>query len=129
MAQKQFLGIKFPFTNNEQENFFIDLNKTDKDNVRSQICHVLFTQKGTRYKRWDFGTDLIKYIFEPSDSESWSSIKNEIQEAISKWVPNCVLKDLNVVEDSTNGHVIHVRVDYTVKKGYIDEDDSFIVTL
>ena len=129
MAQRQFLGIKFPFTNNDQENFFIDLNKNDRDNVRSQICHVLFTQKGTRYKKWDFGTDLIRYIFEPSDNESWSLIKNEIQEAVSKWVPNCILKDLNIVQDSVNNNAIHVRVDYSVKKGYIEEDDSFIVTL
>ena len=129
MAQRQFLGIKFPFRNDDQENFFIDLNKTDRDDIRSQICHVLFTQKGTRYKRWDFGTDLIKYIFEPSDEESWSSIKNEIKESVSKWVPNCVLNDVRVVEDTSNGSLIHVRVDYSVNKGYITEDDSFIVTL
>ena len=127
--QRQFLGIKFPFRNDDKENFFIDLNKTDQDDVRSQICHVLFTQKGTRYKRWDFGTDLIKYIFEPSDDESWASIKNEIKEAVSRWVPNCILNDVRVVEDTSNGSTIHVRVDYSVQKGYITEDDSFIVTL
>ena len=127
--QKQFLGIKFPFKNDGTENFFIDLNKTDKDDVRSQICHVLFTQKGTRYKKWDFGTDLIKYIFEPSDDESWGSIKNEIMEAVAKWVPNCILNDIRVVEDTSEGSTIHVRVDYSVKKGYITENDSFIVTL
>lgn len=127
--QKQFLGIKFPFKNDDSENFFIDLNKTDKDDIRSQICHVLFTQKGTRYKKWDFGTDLIKYIFEPSDDESWGSIKNEIAESVSRWVPNCIINDIRVVEETNGSNNIHVRIDYSVKKGYITEDDSFIVTL
>jgi len=129
MAQRQFLGIKFPFKNDESENFFVDLNKTDQENVRSQICHVLFTQKGTRYKNWDFGTNLIKYIFEPSDGIAWDSIKTEIKESVYRWVNNCVINDVRVVKSEENDGAIYVRIDYSVSNGNIKTDDSFIVTL
>lgn len=129
MAKRQFLGIKFPFRNDSQENFFLDLNKTDTDKVRSEICHVLFTQKGTRYKHYDFGTDLIRYIFEVNDEGTWSSIKSEIKEAVARWVPNCILNDINVLKNENDGSEVFVRVDYSVKNGLITEKDSFIVTL
>ena len=129
MAKKQFLGIRFPFRNDDQENFFLDLSKTDKDKTRSDICHVIFTQKGTRYKMWDYGTDLIKFIFEQSDDESWEGIKDEIKGAVARWVPSCVLNDIRVVQDEQNNGAVYVRIDYSVKKGYISTDDSFMVTL
>ena len=127
MAQKQFLGIKFPFKNDDAENFFVDLNQNDKENVRSQICHVLFTQKGTRYKNWDFGTDIIRYIFEPSDEIAWDSIKSEAKEAIYRWVNGCVLDDVQVVKDEKG--IVYVRIEYSVKNGNITTNDRFIVTL
>lgn len=129
MAKRQFLGIRFPFRNDDQENFFLDLNKTDQDKLRSDICHVLFTQKGTRYKMWEFGTDLIRYIFEQNNEESWSEIKSEIELAVARWVPNCVLNDIRVVQDDGDGNAVYVRVDYSVKQGRITKKDSFVVTL
>jgi phage baseplate assembly protein W len=63
MARQQLFGIKYPFTHDDYQNFFVDANINEKDKVRSQIMHVIFTPKGQRIRMPEFGTDLIKYIF------------------------------------------------------------------
>ena len=129
MAKRQFFGIKFPFTNSEFTNFFVDANMTTKDKIRSQIMHVIFTPKGQRLRRPEFGTDLIRYIFEPNDTESWSAVKTEIIEAVSRWIPGCTLNNIKVVQNENNGSEIYVRLDYSVKTGNITNDDSVIIQL
>ena len=79
MAKKQFFGIKYPFQNETEGECFMDLNASFKEKVKSEILHVIFTPKGQRYRNPDFGTDLIKYLFEPNDEEVWSKIKSEIK--------------------------------------------------
>ena len=69
--KKQYYGIKFPFTDRNMEGFFVDLNSTIQDKVASEIAHVILTPKGTRLRRPEFGTDLLKYVFEPNDDMSW----------------------------------------------------------
>ncbi len=47
MAKRQFFGIKYPFTTNDYQNFFVDVNMSEKDKIRSQIMHVVFTPKAS----------------------------------------------------------------------------------
>ena len=68
MAKQQFYGVKYPFVAEDVENYFIDVNKTLKDKVRSILMHIIFTPKGQKLRAPEFGTDLIRYIFEPNDN-------------------------------------------------------------
>ena len=63
MALTQKYGIKYPFTNDNDDGTYIDLNKTFSDGIQSQVLHVIFTPKGQKLRDPDFGTDLIKYLF------------------------------------------------------------------
>ena len=78
---------------------------------------------------WECGTDLVRQIFEQNDEESWAGIKSEIELAVARWVPNCALNDIRVVQDEGDGNAVHVRIDYSVKQGRITKKDSFVVTL
>lgn len=129
MAKQQYFGIKYPFTSVDFENFFVDVNDRPKDKVRSEVMHVIFTPKGQRIRMPDFGTDLIKYIFEINDSESWQGIKNEISESVRKYVPNVVLNDIQVMKDEEKIGEIYVRIDYSVKEGLRTTNDSIITKL
>ncbi len=129
MAKKAYFGIKYPFTSSDIENYFVDLNSTPKDEVRSQIMHVIFTPKGQRLRKPEFGTDLIRYIFEPNDNQTWESINNEIREAVSLYVKNVSLKDINIITDDKKPNAIYVRIDYSVKRGNIETNDSIITEL
>jgi len=129
MAKRQYFNIKFPFTTNDYQNFFCDVNMTEKDKVRSQIMHVIFTPKGQRIRNPEFGTDLIKYIFSPNDSETWESVKNEIVASVQRYVPNCIMNDIRVVQSNDERAEIFVRMDYSVKEGNKLTNDSIIAQL
>lgn len=129
MARQQLFGIKYPFTHDDYQNFFVDANINEKDKVRSQIMHVIFTPKGQRIRMPEFGTDLIKYIFSPSDSESWEGIKNEIISAVQRYVPNVTLNDVRVVQSDDERAEIFVRMDYSVKEGNKITKDSIITQI
>jgi phage baseplate assembly protein W len=129
MARQQLFGIKYPFTHDDYQNFFVDANTTEKDKVRSQIMHVIFTPKGQRIRMPEFGTDLIKYIFSPNDSESWESVKNEITSSVQRFVPNVILNDVRVVQSEDERAEIFVRMDYTIKEGNRITKDSIITQI
>lgn len=129
MARQQLFGIKYPFTHDDYQNFFVDANTTEKDKVRSQIMHVIFTPKGQRIRMPEFGTDLIKYIFSPNDSESWESVKNEITSSVQRFVPNVILNDVRVVQSNDDRAEIFVRMDYTIKEGNRITKDSIITQI
>lgn len=130
MAKKQFYGIHYPFTANSEFNTLGDMNETIKDKVRSIIMHIIFTPKGQKLRDPEFGSDLIKYIFDPQDQLSMESIKSDVSEMINKYVgKNVNLDNIEIAQDENNQHKIFVKVTYTVKEGYTETKDSFAVTL
>lgn len=118
MSKVKHIGIKFPFTTESIEKPFIDLDIDGKDAIKSSIMHLIFTPKGQRVRNPDFGTNLIQYIFNPDDSQTWSDIKSEIRESVSKFVPNTNIDDITI-STTDNGLGLIASITYTVK------DNSF----
>jgi phage baseplate assembly protein W len=117
MAVTQKYGIKYPFTSNNEDGTYIDLNDTYAEGIKSQVLHVIFTPKGQRLRDPDFGTDIIKYIFSPSDSLTLNGLKNEISKQITKYVPSVEFRDITIYkDDEENGNII-VIVEYGITKG------------
>ena len=129
MAKQQFYGVKYPFVAEDVENYFIDVNKTLKDKVRSLIMHIIFTPKGQKLRDPEFGTDLIRYIFEPNDNVSWEGIKTEISESISKYINGVVINNISVVQNDSEAAEIYVRLDYSVSDGINVVEDSIATKL
>lgn len=114
---KRYWGIKYPFTINNEDGLFIDLNESPDDLVLSNILHVLLTPKGERLRMPDFGTDLIKYIFSPNDTMEWDSVYEEIHNAIKKYVKNARINKIDIVKNKENDNEIYIILDYGVIKG------------
>lgn len=127
--KKQYYGIKFPFTANNLDGFFIDLNGKIEDKVASEIAHVILTPKRTRIRRPDFGTDLAKFIFEPDDSITWDSVKREVRDAVSNFVANTELDDISIETPAEEPNSIYLDIHYTVKKGMKEEKNRMVVKL
>lgn len=128
MAVTQKYGIKYPFTSDNDNGTYIDLNESFGDGIKSQILHVLFTPKGQKLRDPDFGTDVIKYIFSPSDSITFNSLKSDISEQISKYVPSVVFRDISIYKDEEDGNIV-VMVEYGVSKGNKTEITKVAVKL
>lgn len=130
MALTQKYGIKYPFTSDNNEEVFLDLNKTYEDQVKSEVLHVIFTPKGQRIRKPDFGTDLIKYIFEPNDGNTLEGIKSEIRESIGKYVPGVQFDDVSIYDDdksNSNGKIVMVH--YRVVKGATETKETVAVKI
>lgn len=113
MANVQNYGLKFPFTSQKVENYYVDLNSTPLSYVKSQIMHVLFTLKGTKLMDPLFGTNLIKYIFDQNDTSTWNSIKEECSKAIGKYVQNCSLNNISIAQSDNDIREIYVKIEFT----------------
>ena len=127
MAKKQYFGISYPFTSDGFQNFYLDANSSVKEKVRSQLMHIVFTPKGQRIRNPEFGTDLIKFIFEPNDKITWESVKNEVTESVKRWATNINLNDIQIVKNEENESEIYVRLDYSVSEGNKVTNDSVVV--
>lgn len=124
----KFYGIKYPFTSQDEEKFYLDVNKDLKDKVRSLLMHVVFTPKGQKLRDTEFGTNLIRYIFQPLDGETIDGIKTEVMEVVSRYIKGVTVNDLQVLTDDTQRGVF-VRLDYTVQQGYKSVKDSIVTKI
>ena len=117
MARLQKYGIKYPFTSDNEDGYYLDLNNSLAEGVKSQVLHVIFTPKGQKLRDPEFGTDLIQYIFGMRDESTFSGIKSEITSQVSKYVPNVEFRDIEIYESENDDHGIIVSIEYGVKNG------------
>ena len=129
MSKKQFYGLKYPFTSEADYHFYVDANDSVASKVRSQIMHVVFTPKGQRIMDPSFGTDLIKAIFEQNDGNTWDMVKKEVGDTVSKYVPNAVINDIQVVQNTEDEAEVYVKLIYTVSYGNKSVSDAIVVKL
>ena len=127
--KKQYYGIKFPFTSDNLNGFFLDLNLDLKDKVESEIAHVILTPKGSRLRKPEFGTNLARYIFEPNDEVSWEDVRNEAINAVEKYVKDVELEEIEVVQDEENDNAMYIDLHYMVKKGMKEEHNRTVIKL
>lgn len=128
MAKKQFYGIKYPFIAQDEENYFVDLNKDIKSKIQSLLIHVVFTPKGQKIRDPEFGTDLIQFIFNPNDMDTWDGIKEEVKKVVSKYIKGITINEILILPSNDERHDIYVRLDYSIMKNGINkETDSLII--
>ena len=128
MANKQYYGIKYPFTYENEELVYLDLNETYEQSIQAQILHVIFTPKKQKIRDPEFGSDLIKYLYDPSDGTTFEKIKSQIREDISARVPNVRFDDIEVI-DSVDDHTKIVSVLYTVIKGNVETQNNVAIKI
>ena len=129
MAKIQYDGIKYPFENKNNENYLFDLNTTMRESIRSRLLHVIFTPKGQKVRDPEFGTDLIRHIFEQNDTQTWSKMTEEISSAVSKYVPDTVVNSIKILQNEDDSSVVFVRIDYSVKEGNLVTNDTVITKI
>lgn len=129
MENTQKYGIKYPFTSDNDDGIFLDLNETLADGVKSRVLHVIFTPKGQKLRDPNFGTDLIKFIFSENDSLTFEGVKNEINGQIMKYVPEVIFKDVRIYKSDDEKNGIIVSIEYSVKNGNKQETTTVSVKL
>jgi phage baseplate assembly protein W len=125
---ESFINIEFPFRD-DTKGKFLSLNTESKSAIKSDLIHLLLTNKGERLYLPDFGANLKRYLFEPNDDLTSTAIRNEIQEAVNKFIPNLKLTDLNIERLTNNEHVARVRIDYIVTDDVFNSSDFIVLEI
>ena len=97
--------------------------------IKSLLIHVVFTPKGQRIRDPEFGTNLIRFLYEPNENETWESIKNEVIDVVSKYIGGIMIDEITVLPSDEERRDVLVRLDYTINNGFQKETDSLITKI
>ena len=124
----KFINIEFPFKDGKVGQF-LNLTNEDSSAIKSDLMHLLLTRKGERLYLPDFGTDLLKYIFEFNDATTRSDISRELNEVVKKYIPNLIINSVDVTESEDSEYAVVVRIDYTVTEDTFQETDFILLQI
>jgi phage baseplate assembly protein W len=101
------IGVSLPF--NSPQVF----NKTysTKDQIKSNLINLLLTNKGERIMNPQFGADIKNVLFEGMVNDLISTIRSNISNAVSIFIPQIILDNVNVDYDE-DYHTINISINY-----------------
>lgn len=117
---KSYTGLSFPLRLNSKGG--LKMSSTTPTNFRhidESINQILRTSVGERVIENYFGSSVSYHIFDPTDDSSYSLIKHEIVEALTKLEPRIEVEtsgiDLtNSLDEVTGKNFLHITVHYKV---------------
>jgi len=128
MANGKYINIAYPFKESSK-GFYIELNDDENQAIKSDLMHLILTQRGQRLYNPSFGTNLLKFIFEPNDSITLSSVKEEITTVVKKYLPKLQINEISVEESIESEYAAVVRIDYTITDGVFESSDFVTINI
>ena len=128
MANGKYININYPFKDSNK-GFFLDLTSDDNSAIKADLMHLILTRKGQRLYNPDFGTDLLRFIFEPNDGLTLNGIKEEITNVVKKYLPNLQINEVSVTESEESEYAAVVRIDYTITDNVFETTDFVIINI
>lgn len=124
----KYINITFPFKNNDL-GYFLGMNETNNQAVKSDLMHLLLTRKGERLYMPEFGTDLLKFIFSQNTEKNISDLKSEIKETVKKFMPKLTINDVIIETSELSDYAATVKIDYTITDGVFSENEIITINL
>lgn len=90
-----------------------------EDKLKEDIVCLLTQEKGKFYPDPDFGSNLMKYMFEPMTESLAKQIQVEVSDVIEKYYPQINLVYVDISMDDKNNSV-GITIGYT----YSDSDEE-----
>ena len=107
-------GLSFPFAFQRRSGGARISTATSADHahIHESIRQILGTRKGERLMRPEFGTRLYELVFEPNDRLLYGLIRHEVVEALERWEPRIVIREVLIAPDETDHHLVLVHISY-----------------
>lgn len=128
MANGKYININYPFKDSKK-GLFLDLNSDDNQAIKADLLHLILTRKGQRLYKPDFGTDLMKFIFEPEDGMTLNAIKEEIRNVVKIYLPSLNLDEILIEESEENEYASVVTISYTITDTIFSVSDIVTIKL
>jgi phage baseplate assembly protein W len=101
-------GLRFPFG---VEGGAITAGDGLDEEIRGKIIQVLFTARGERVNRPEFGCGLLNLVFDPNNEILAAATQFTIGQALTRWLRDEIVVD--GVELKADGETLVVEVAYT----------------
>jgi len=118
-------NITFPIKDNIETNSFLKLSQTSKSAYSSDLLLLLLTERGQRYYEPDYGTNLIKYIFEPNDSITFGDVQQEIKRSVALYIPSLTIDSVEMEKEKDSEGVEIPESQLNIIVGFTYSEDSF----
>jgi uncharacterized protein len=86
-----------------------------EDDIAEAIRIIIWTSKGERLMRPDFGCGIDRYLFEGNDDTTLRLVEAEVEEAIRTWEPRVHEIEVRVERDSVHEEKLLIHVQYEVR--------------
>jgi phage baseplate assembly protein W len=128
MANGKYININYPFKDSKK-GFFLDLTEDDSQAIKADLLHLILTRRGQRLYNPEFGTDLLRFIFEPNDSLTQEGIKDEIRTVVKRFLPNLKLNEILIEESPESEYAAVVSISYTISDGVFESSDMLVINI
>jgi phage baseplate assembly protein W len=92
----------------------IKYSQADK-NIEESIRIILSTTPGERLMRPDFGCAINNMIFAPNTPQTIALAEHYIREAIIRWEPRVILKEVTGMLDGDNPALVNIHIHYEIR--------------
>jgi hypothetical protein len=86
-----------------------------EDDIAEAIRIIIWTARGERIMRPDFGCGIERYLFETNDDTTLRLIEAEVAESIRMWEPRVDRVEVRVERDSRDPAKLLIHVRYEVR--------------
>tara|TARA_R100000908_G_C3715445_1_gene120362 strand:+ start:276 stop:692 length:417 start_codon:yes stop_codon:yes gene_type:complete len=107
------IGVSLPMDHINGSGFFPGTSTT-LTQTSSNIRNLLLTNKGERVGQPEFGCGLLQVLFEPMSENLLESVRSEIEESISFWLPHVIVSDISVDQDENKPHQLNVNIEFAL---------------
>jgi phage baseplate assembly protein W len=113
-STKAFLGVGWAFPPQ------IDADGTVADavfeeDIQQAIRIIIFTNRGERVMRPDFGAGLNEFIFANVSSSTMTLVETRVREALITWEPRIDVQAVTVTSDQSERNKLLIDLTYRVR--------------
>lgn len=107
-------GWKFPIQVDETTGK-IKMSEYEED-IEEAIRIILWTNKGERVMRPDFGSGMQRFVFGLTNATTLRRLEKNIKESIQSWEPRVTQVEVEAKPDPEEQEKIKIHVSYVVRK-------------
>lgn len=88
---------------------------SEEDDIAEAIRIILFTRKGERVMRPDFGCGIQEFVFMTMDYGTVREMEREIVNSLIAWEPRIIDPDAEISLERLQEGIVEIRVSYVVR--------------
>ncbi|MCC8030059.1 MAG: GPW/gp25 family protein, partial [Lachnospiraceae bacterium] len=112
---KGFLGTGWKFPVSVDEATGRVRMSSCEENIEESVRIILGTGRGERIMEPEFGCRLFSYAFESVNYTTMYAMKNEVENALTRWEPRITDIHAEVSDEQLDEGVLLIRISYVIR--------------